>query len=100
MTSSLCSTSCVGAGHEEARRLLSDGVRARSDGRSREAFFTSLPRGWYRDERKAVEDLGVPIAFLHGEGDRLVNLAYIKVLAIPRLWRGPVRSWKVDASPR
>lgn len=80
----------IGPGHEEASMLLKDDMQ-RSDGRARRAFFMSLPKGWYRDERRAVEELRVPIAFVHGSGDKLVNLAYIESLRIPTLWRGRVQ---------
>ena len=32
-----------------------------------------------------------PLAILHGEGDQFVNLAYLRQLSIPSLWRGSVQ---------
>jgi len=32
-----------------------------------------------------------PLAILHGEGEQLANLDYIRGLTIPSLWRGEVQ---------
>lgn len=70
--------------------LLRDAL-IRSDGNARESFFARLLSGWYKDERKAVETIKVPIAIIHGLGDKLANLTYIKALNVPTLWRNGVQ---------
>lgn len=80
----------ISLGTAQDRELLRNDLM-RSDGRSRAAMFTSSVQGWYMDERKAAETLGVPIAIAHGKYDRLVSLDHITSLSIPTLWRGGVQ---------
>lgn len=63
----------------------------RTDGRARAALWQSVVEGNYADEVALVTDLAKPLAIVHGEDDQLVNLAYIKGLNIPTLWRGSVQ---------
>lgn len=63
----------------------------RTDGRARAALWQSVVEGNYADEVALVSDLAKPLAIVHGEDDQLVNLAYIKGLNIPTLWRGGVQ---------
>ena len=45
----------------------------------------------YRDELKAIENINVPLAILHGEKDRCVNLEYLKEIKSPALWRNEIQ---------
>jgi pimeloyl-ACP methyl ester carboxylesterase len=47
--------------------------------------------GKFADEVEIVAQLTRPIAVLHGEGDQLVSLHYLRGLTMPMLWRGEVR---------
>jgi pimeloyl-ACP methyl ester carboxylesterase len=47
--------------------------------------------GRFTDELAIVAGLGRPLAILHGEGEQLVNLAYLQQLSIPSLWRSRVQ---------
>ena len=62
-----------------------------TDGAARAALFTSVGEGKFTDELAIVEDLGRPLAILHGEGEQLVNLDYLQQLSIPSLWRSRVQ---------
>ena len=63
----------------------------RTDGAARAALFASVGEGKFTDELAIVEDLGRPLAILHGEGEQLVNLDYLQQLSIPSLWRSRVQ---------
>jgi pimeloyl-ACP methyl ester carboxylesterase len=80
----------------EARRsaLSLDGFVAdilRTDGEARAGLFASIGAGRFADEIAIVTALRRPLAILQGEGEQLVNLAYLKTLAVPTLWRGAVQ---------
>jgi len=40
---------------------------------------------------KIVAELSQPLAVLHGEGEQLVSLDYLRGLTMPTLWRGDVQ---------
>ncbi len=63
----------------------------RTDGAARAGLFASVGEGRFADELAIAADLGRPLAILHGEGEQLVNLAYLEQLHIPTLWRGGVQ---------
>ncbi|MCI0745217.1 MAG: hypothetical protein L0Y58_07420, partial [Verrucomicrobia subdivision 3 bacterium] len=63
----------------------------RTDGRARATLGGSIRPDGYRDEVNIVAGLNKPLAVLHGELEQLVNLAYIKSLPMPTLWRGAVQ---------
>ena len=63
----------------------------RTDGAARAALFASVGEGKFADEMAIVAALGRPLAILHGEGEQLVNLAYLQQLSIPSLWRSRVQ---------
>lgn len=63
----------------------------RTDGRAREALGVSVAEGNYADEVHIVAGLDMPVAVVQGEEESIVNLAYLRSLAIPALWRGEVQ---------
>ena len=63
----------------------------RTDGQARAALFASIGAGRFADEIAIVTALRQPLAILQGEGEQLVNVAYLQGLAIPTLWRGAVQ---------
>jgi len=78
-----------------ARSALSlDGFVAdilRTYGEARAGLFASIGEGRFADEIAIVTALRQPLAILQGDGEQLVNLAYLKTLAVPTLWRGAVQ---------
>jgi pimeloyl-ACP methyl ester carboxylesterase len=62
-----------------------------TDGQARLNLAGSIGAGQYEDEVAIVQNLDRPLAILHGEYEQLVNLPYLKSLAIPKLWRGAVQ---------
>jgi pimeloyl-ACP methyl ester carboxylesterase len=61
-----------------------------TDGRARGELGASISTGRFADEVAIVSSLAVPLAVLHGEGEQLVSLDYLRGLAAPTLWRGQV----------
>ena len=69
--------------------LYDDTLRAaikRADGRLRRMTFANLLAGGPADQKKVAENTLIPMAFVNGEADPFVNLAYINALACPNLW--------------
>ena len=62
-----------------------------TDGAARAGLGASLAEGRFADEVRIVGSLDRPLAVLHGAGEQLVNLDYLRRLAIPSLWRGAVQ---------
>jgi pimeloyl-ACP methyl ester carboxylesterase len=62
-----------------------------TDGTARSALYASLGAGRFRDEVAVVASLPVPLAILHGVGEQLVSLDYLRTLTMPTLWRGEVQ---------
>jgi pimeloyl-ACP methyl ester carboxylesterase len=62
-----------------------------TDGTARAALYASLGAGRFRDEAAVVASLPVPLAVLHGTGEQLVSLAYLRGRPAPTLWRGEVQ---------
>lgn len=62
-----------------------------TDGAARAGLLASVQSGAFADQAAIVARLTQPIAVLHGEGDQLVNLDYVRGLTIPALWRGAVQ---------
>lgn len=58
----------------------------RADGRLRRMTFENLLAGIPADQRKAVEESDIPVAFVNGAGDPFVNLEYVGGLAYRNLW--------------
>ena len=63
----------------------------RTDGRAREALGISIGEGRYADEVKIVADFKKPLAIVHGEGEQVVNLSYLRGINMPTLWRGEIQ---------
>jgi pimeloyl-ACP methyl ester carboxylesterase len=63
----------------------------RTDGAARAGLAASIGEGKFADEAGIVATLGRPLAILQGEGEQLVNLGYLRQLAVPSLWRGAVQ---------
>lgn len=63
----------------------------RTDDAARAGLSASIAEGRFRDQIGVVAALDRPIAILHGQDEQLVNLAYLRELPIPRLWRGSVQ---------
>ncbi|GHF65527.1 pimeloyl-ACP methyl ester carboxylesterase [Amycolatopsis bartoniae] len=62
-----------------------------TDGAARAGLGETLPAGRFADEVDIVANLTRPLAVLHGEGEQLVSLEYLRGLTIPTLWRGEVQ---------
>lgn len=62
-----------------------------TDGTARSDLGASLGTMRYADEVDVVRTLTVPLAILHGAGEQLVSLDYLRQLQAPSLWRGAVQ---------
>jgi pimeloyl-ACP methyl ester carboxylesterase len=62
-----------------------------TEGSARAGLMASLGAGRFLDEVEVVAKLPQPLAVLHGEGEQLVSLDYLRGIAMPTLWRGEVR---------
>ncbi len=62
-----------------------------TDGAARAALLASIGEGRFADEIAIVAKLRQPLAILHGVGEQLVSLDYLRGLAVPGLWRGQVQ---------
>lgn len=63
----------------------------RTDGRARSSLAASIRPAGYRDEVEITAQLRKPLAIVQGEGEQLVNLAYLQSLTAPTLWRKAVQ---------
>ncbi len=63
----------------------------RTDGAARAGLFASIGAGRFADEVAIAGTLRQPLAILHGDGEQLVSLDYLRQLTIPTLWRGAVQ---------
>jgi pimeloyl-ACP methyl ester carboxylesterase len=62
-----------------------------TDGAARAGLMTSLGAGRFIDEVAVVTGLSRPLAVLHGWGEQLVSLDYLRTVDMPTLWRGEVQ---------
>lgn len=62
-----------------------------TDGAARAGLGASVGEGRFADEVAIVAELRRPLAIVHGAGEQLVNLDYLRKLTIPALWRGEVQ---------
>jgi pimeloyl-ACP methyl ester carboxylesterase len=62
-----------------------------TDGAARAGLSASIAEGRFGDQVAIVAALDRPLAILHGQDEQLVNLAYLRGLNIPRLWRSSVQ---------
>ncbi|MFI9272066.1 alpha/beta fold hydrolase [Kitasatospora sp. NPDC052896] len=58
---------------------------------ARAGLAASLAAGAFADELAIARAMPQPLAILHGSEEQLVNLAYLRSLELPRLWRGAVQ---------
>ena len=63
----------------------------RTDGAARENLLASVQAGRLADEVALLAQLERPLAVLHGEKDRFINVDYLRKLTMPTLWRGAVQ---------
>jgi len=62
-----------------------------TDGAARAGLMASLDTGRFADEVAIVAGLTRPLAVLHGAGEQLVSLDYLRTVTMPTLWRGEVQ---------
>jgi pimeloyl-ACP methyl ester carboxylesterase len=62
-----------------------------TDGAARAGLMASLGEGRFIDEVDVAAGLTKPLAVLHGDGEQLVSLDYLRTLDMPTLWRGDVQ---------
>lgn len=67
-----------------------DAIR-RTKGDARAFLGESFRNLRYRDELKAIGNINVPLAILHGENDCCVSLEYLKEIKSPLLWRNEIQ---------
>jgi len=60
-------------------------------GEARILLGKSLQNLRFKDELKAIENINVPIAILHGEKDSCVSLEYLREINTPLLWRNEIQ---------
>jgi pimeloyl-ACP methyl ester carboxylesterase len=63
---------------------------SKSSGTIRELTPAAIGTGSYNNEVKVVEQLNIPLAIIHGEKDKMVNINYYNSLNIPTLWQNKV----------
>lgn len=74
----------------EIPSCFADAIR-NTKGEARAFLGESFGNLLYADELKAIENIRVPLAILHGEKDRCVNLEYLKAIKSPALWRKEIQ---------
>lgn len=74
----------------EYDNLLKDDIR-KTDKNFREFLGASAAKGEFKDEKKIVNELDLPIAIIHGEKDQIANVGYLNKLKIPTLWREEIQ---------
>jgi len=62
-----------------------------TDGNARASMYASIGEGRFADELAIVAKLRQPLAILHGAGEQLVSLDYIRAVAVPGLWHGEIQ---------
>jgi len=62
-----------------------------TDGAARAGLAASISEGRFADQVAIAAGLRRPLAVLHGTGEQLVSLDYLRRLTIPALWRGEVQ---------
>jgi len=63
----------------------------KTDGAARAGLGASLAEGRYADEIAITATLPEPLAILHGAGEQLISLDYLRTLRIPALWRQEIQ---------
>ncbi len=62
----------------------------KTDGLSRVFLGQNLSQNAIKDAKFVVKDLKIPIAVVHGLGERLIDLEYLKKIEAPTLWQGKI----------
>lgn len=62
-----------------------------TDGAARAGLMASIGAGRFADEVAVVAGLSQPLAVLHGSGEQLVSIDYLRGVAMPSLWQEEVR---------
>jgi len=62
-----------------------------TDGTARSDFYASLGTMRVVDEVEVVGALTRPLAILHGDGEQLISLDYLRRIVAPTLWRGDIQ---------
>jgi pimeloyl-ACP methyl ester carboxylesterase len=62
-----------------------------TDGTARASMIASVGEGRFADELEIVQSLRQPLAILHGEGEQLISLDYLRQVPAAGLWRGQVQ---------
>jgi pimeloyl-ACP methyl ester carboxylesterase len=62
-----------------------------TDGSARTGLLASISAGQFADELAIVAALRQPLAIVHGVGEQLVSLDYLRTVTAPGLWRGDVQ---------
>lgn len=68
---------------------IADGMR-KSSGILRELTPLAIASGNYNDEVETLAQLNIPLAIIHGENEKMVNVNYYNSLNIPSLWQNKV----------
>lgn len=79
------------ADNREALIEFTTGLIFKTDPNARLGLGQNMGPDTYHDELKIVKELEIPLAILHGTGEKLVNLEYIRSLEMPTLWKGEVQ---------
>ena len=59
----------------------------RADGRLRAIFSNAMMKGKGEDQRRVIEQVDVPIAFINGSHDPFIRSSYLSTLHVPMLFR-------------
>ena len=62
-----------------------------TDGAARAGLLASIGEGRFADQVAIAAGLRQPLAVLHGTGEQLVRLDYLRELDLPTLWHGAVQ---------
>ncbi|PYC63390.1 alpha/beta hydrolase [Micromonospora arborensis] len=62
-----------------------------TDGAARAGLGASVGAGRFADEIAVISALRQPLAIVHGAGEQLVSVDYLRKLTIPTLWRGEIQ---------
>jgi pimeloyl-ACP methyl ester carboxylesterase len=79
------------AGARDIPRFFLEDVQA-TDGQARAGLGASIGPEGYADEVAIAAAMTRPLAVLQGQGEQIVNPAYLAGLNMPTLWRGAVQT--------
>ncbi len=75
--------------NKEWQDYITDGM-SKSSGILRELTPTAIATGSYNNEVDIIEQLNIPLAIIHGENEKMINVNYYHSLNIPTLWKNKV----------